>query len=114
MLYISNNDFKILTKFKDFLMKVDNYLENVPRKDMYYKDMIRNCMIEFLNYIFLISYEEDINNIKRLKGIIKSKLAMLDFMLERLYIKKYISEKALYNLGNDLVEINKMTTSWIN
>ena len=35
-------------------------------------------------------------------------------MLERLFIKKYISEKVLYKLTSKLVEINKMINSWIN
>ena len=35
-------------------------------------------------------------------------------MLERLLLKKYISEKNLYKLVTDLVEINKMVTGWLN
>ena len=35
-------------------------------------------------------------------------------MLERLLLKKYISEKNLYKLANELVEINKMVTGWLN
>ena len=35
-------------------------------------------------------------------------------MLERLLLKKYISEKNLYKLATDLVEINKMVTGWLN
>lgn len=44
---------------------------------------------------------------------IKSKIAFLDFMLERLFNKRYISEKSLYNLSTKLVEINKMVNGWL-
>ena len=32
MFKISNNDFKILGKYKEYMDKIDNVLENVPRK----------------------------------------------------------------------------------
>lgn len=35
-------------------------------------------------------------------------------MLERLLLKKFISEKNLYKLAIELVEINKMVTGWLN
>ena len=42
MFRINNNDFKILQKYKIFLMNLDNSLENIPRKDIYLKDRIKN------------------------------------------------------------------------
>ena len=39
MFRINNNDFKILQKYKTFLMNLDNSLKNIPRKDIYFKDM---------------------------------------------------------------------------
>lgn len=41
MFRINNNDFKILVKYKNFMDILDNLLENVPRKDLYFKDKIR-------------------------------------------------------------------------
>lgn len=35
-------------------------------------------------------------------------------MVERLLLKRYISEKNLYKLTTELVEINKMVTGWLN
>lgn len=104
MFRINNNDFKILIKYKDFLNELDNVLENVPRKDIFFKDKIRKEALNNLEIIMLAS----IDNAKSLYPFIKSKISFLDFMLERLYNKRYISEKALYNLFTKLVEINKM------
>ena len=67
MFRINNNDFKILQKYKIFLMNLDNSLENIPRKDMYFKDRIKNISLD----------------------VLKANIALLDFMLERLLLKKY-------------------------
>lgn len=112
MLKISNNDFKVLIKSKEFLDKIDNLLENVPRKDMYFKDRIRNISLDVLKDIMLCSY--DTNSVSEYRISIKANIALLDFCLERLLLKKYISEKALYKIGTQLVEINKMVTGWLN
>ena len=112
MFRINNNDFKILQKYKSFLMNLDNSLENIPRKDIYLKDRIKNISLDVLKDILLCSY--DTSSVKMYRTSIKANIALLDFMLERLLLKKYISEKNLYKLANELVEINKMVTGWLN
>lgn len=113
MFRINNNDFKILNKYKDFMNEVDNLLENVPRKDLFYKDKIRTIELDLLQDILKCSYQEDISNINFYKTNIKAYIATIDFLLDRLYIKQYISEKSLYKVGNNLVEINKMINGWL-
>ena len=112
MFRINNNDFKILQKYKMFLMNLDNSLENIPRKDMYFKDRIKNISLDVLKDILLCTY--DTSSVSLYRTSIKANIALLDFMLERLLLKKYISEKNLYKLATDLVEINKMVTGWLN
>ena len=112
MFRINNNDFKILQKYKIFLMNLDNSLENIPRKDMYFKDRIKNVSLDVLKDILLCSY--DTSSVSLYRTSIKANIALLDFMLERLLLKKYISEKNLYKIATDLVELNKMVTGWLN
>lgn len=112
MFRINNNDFKILQKYKSFLMNLDNSLDNIPRKDIYFKDRIKNISLDVLKDILLCSY--DTSSVKMYRTSIKANIALLDFMLERLLLKKYISEKNLYKLASELVEINKMVTGWLN
>lgn len=112
MFRINNNDFKILQKYKIFLMNLDNFLENIPRKDMYFKDRIKNVSLDVLKDILLCSY--DTSSVSSYITSIKANIALLDFMLERLSLKKYISEKNLYKIATDLVELNKMVTGWLN
>ena len=112
MFRISNNEFKVLIKSKEFLIKIDKILENVPRRDMYYKDKLRNVCDNLLENIFECSYELD-DNFNHYYKKIKSNIAQIDFMLDRLYTNKYISSTTLYRIGTDLVEINKLVTGWL-
>ena len=104
MFKISNNDFKILQKYKTFLFSLDNLLEGIPRKDMFFKDKIREISFDLLNNIFLCSYAT--GSLDDYKVVIKSDIAML--------AKRYINDTMAYKLGNQLVEINKMVTGWLN
>ena len=38
MFKIINNEFKLLHKYKEFIKNLDNLIENIPRKDYFYKD----------------------------------------------------------------------------
>ena len=38
---------------------------------------------------------------------------LIDYILERLYIKKYISKNSINKLGYKLKEINKMSSKWM-
>lgn len=109
MFKINNNVFKILQKYKSFLLDLDNTLENIPRKDMFYKDKIKETGLVLLELILEASYSEK----EKCFSEIKAKISLIDFELERLTIKKYISLKSL-EIGLQLVEINKMVTGWLN
>ena len=93
---------------------LDNILENVPRKDVYYKDKIRYVSDELLKNIFMSSYVINTHELDEYTVVIKSDIALIDFMLERLHNKRYINEKNLYKIGLMLIEINKMVTGWLN
>lgn len=110
MFRIIRNDFKIITKYKTFLSLLDNYLDNVPRRDMYYKDYIRNTSLDLLDCILRCNNDSDF---KKYYVNIMSKISLLDFLLERLYDKRYISEKNLYKISILLKEIHDMTSKWI-
>lgn len=109
MFKINNNDFKILQKYKSFLIDLDNVLENIPRKDMFYKDKIKETGLALLDLILVASYSDK----QEYFSEIKAKISLIDFELERLTIKKYISLKSLEKIGLQLVEINKMVTGWL-
>ena len=61
MYQINNKDFIILIRYKEFITYLDKVLENVPRKDMFYKDKIRKESIEVLELIIKIGFDEEKN-----------------------------------------------------
>lgn len=111
MFQIINNDFKILVKFKDFLELLDRTLENVPRKDKYYKDKIRSVCVQTLEMIITLSFLEYKDNNIEVK--LKTNISLLDFLIDRLYSLEYISEKRVYELGRSLTEILKMSSGLV-
>ena len=74
-------------------MNLDNSLENIPRKDRYFRDRIKNISLDVLKYILLCSC--DTSTVKVYRTSIKAIIALLDFMLERLLLKRYISGSKL-------------------
>lgn len=112
----SNNnakEFLILTKYKEFITMLDDVMENIPKKDIYYKNKLKEISINILYYINKTNNEEDYNKIDTYKVEIKSLIELIDYILERLYIKKYISKNSINKLGYKLIEINKMSSKWI-
>ena len=114
MFKIINNEFKLLHKYKEFIKSLDSLIENIPRKDYFYKDKIRTVSNYILELILKCNYESDNFNINYYVANIKGSIAYLDFLLDRLYDMKYINEKNLYKITLKLIEINKMVTGWIN
>lgn len=111
----SNNakEFLILTKYKEFINLLDDVIENIPKKDIYYKNKLKEISINLLYYINKTNNEEDYNKINSYKVEIKSLIELIDYILERLYIKKYISKNSINKLGYKLIEINKMSSKWM-
>ena len=111
----SNNakEFLILTKYKEFINLLDDVIENIPKKDIYYKNKLKEISINLLYYINKTNNEEDHNKINSYKVEIKSLIELIDYILERLYIKKYISKNSINKLGYKLIEINKMSSKWM-
>ena len=114
MFKIVGNDFNILNKYKIFIIELDNLIENIPRKDYFYKDKIRKVSNYILELILKCNYESDNFNINYYVTSIKGCIAYLDFLLDRLYDMKHINEKNLYKITLKLIEINKMVTGWLN
>lgn len=113
MYRINNKDFKILTTYKEFLDQLDRYLANVPRNDIYYKDLIRDISIDLLEIIVGLDKYEEILEIEKCKRQVKAKISLIDFLIDRFYSKGYISEGMCEKLALNLVNINKMVNGWI-
>ena len=105
---MNNNEFKIVIKIKDYIKIIDNYIVSIPKKELYLKNRIYNYSFDLLEEVYQMNNTKEFINNK-----LKSKISMLDYLFEYLYIKKYISEKQLEKIIFKLIEINKMISSWV-
>lgn len=48
---IRNKEFLILSKSKELLFDLDDILENVPRKDIYYKDKLKKYCYRYSAFL---------------------------------------------------------------
>ncbi len=107
-----NDNFTIALKTKKLIIHIYNLMENIPRKDYFFKDKINNTAFDLLETIYLANYSTESFELYYAK--IRNNIAFLDFLLEALYKKRYISLRQLEKEVYLLTEINKMTTKWLN
>ena len=110
---MNTSEFKIATKAKELSIIIDNLVQNIPKKDYYLKDQLRNNSIELLRIIYLLNNDDNKDNILLLNRDLKANISIIDFMLEKLYNYHYISEKILTKSIYKLTEINKMSSIWV-
>lgn len=105
-----NDRFLVVKYMKSFICSLDNMIVNFPRKDFVIKNKIISDSLDILELIYLGNSMEDN---KKIKLKILSKLSMLDFYLERSYKNKVISEKVFNKKSNELAHITKLIYGWI-
>ena len=107
-----NNNFRLINNMKKFIMSLDSFLDNYPKKELVMKDNMYKCSYEILEHIFYANQLENEPKMAVQKQIV-SKLSMLDFYLERSYKLHFISEKQCLNKSNELLVMTKMIYGWI-
>ena len=109
-----NNDdkFKIVKYVKEFILCLDDYIINFPKKEFELKNRLVNDSYELLELLYLANYL-DINDRKDIQRKIISKVNIIDFYLELSYKKHIISERQLNKLSSRLLTINKLINSWV-
>ena len=88
---INNNKFKILNLSKTLIELFENYLSNIPRKDIYYKDEIRKTLVLIFKYIIMC------NNDLVYKNNLIAEISYLDCLLEIIYEKNILMKIAYQN-----------------
>ena len=109
----SSKEFLILTKYKDFMNILDKIIENIPKKDYFYKNKLKELSIELLYFINKTNNEDNYKLISSYKLEINSLINTIDYIIERLFIKGYIAETSLKNVSYKLSEINRMSNKWL-
>ena len=87
-----NDKFTIAKYIKEFIMILDDYLINYPRKYFELRNRLVNDSYELLELVYIANY----TNIDKRKDIqIKTlmKVNLIDFYIEQSFKKRIISEK---------------------
>lgn len=95
---------------KLYILSLDKYLDNFPRKERELKNKIINNSFEILELIYLTNL---IDNKECNQKKIIAKLNVLDFCFEKSFKNKYLSEKQFNKVVNDLTKISKMVFGWM-
>lgn len=109
----SSKEFLILTKYKDFMNILDKIIENIPKKDYFYKNKLKELSIELLYSINKTNNEDNYKFISSYKVEINALINTIDYIIERLFINGYIAETSLKKVSYKLSEINRMCNKWL-
>ena len=107
-----NDKFKIARYVKDFIILLDDFLLNYPKKYFELRNRLVNDSYTLLELVYKANYQ-DLFNRKPIQIEALMKINLLDFYLEESFKKKIISEKQCLKLSNRLLTINKMLYKWM-
>lgn len=99
----------IATKIKKTIEYIEKVIINYPHSENTLKNRIIDTSYNLLEHIYRANLTKDISAMKEL--IIQ--IRMLEFFIKKSLDKKLINYKKYENIGNHLLEVNKMVNSWI-
>lgn len=109
----NNDNFNIIRYIKEFIITLDDYLINYPRREFELRNRLVNDSYELLEFVYFANYSKlDKRYDVQIKCLMK--INLIDFYIEYSFKKKIISEKQSIKLSNLLLNINKMMYGWIN
>ena len=79
------NEFLIVKNIKEFIVSLDNFLNNYPRKEYELRNRLVNTSYDLLELVYRSNYKKDY--LDRISSLI----SMLDFYLELSFKKKIIN-----------------------
>lgn len=110
---VENEKFKIIIKFKEVINLIDLYIENIPKKDIQYKNEVRSYSLKCFNDIVYMNNINDVSKLVSKRAAYCANISTLSLLLEVIYDKRYINEKNLEKYSYKVNEINKMMYAWI-
>lgn len=99
----------IVTKIKKTIDYINNVLVNFPKVEYILRNNISDNFYKLLELVYQANIHKDIFYMK--EAVVK--IRMIEYYLKISLNKKYISFKKYENIGNYLLEINKMINSWM-
>lgn len=99
----------IATRVKKTIEYMEKVLKNYPQSEIILKNKIITSCYDLLELVYRANIFKEIIYKKE----ILVKIRMIEYYIKISLDKKVLSYKKYENIGNHLLEINKMITSWI-
>lgn len=99
----------ITRKIKKTIDYIEKAIENYPHRYNSLKNKIMDSCYELLELSYQANITKDINFMKN----IIVKIRMLEYYIKTSLDKKLINYTKFENIGNYLIEINKMVNIWV-
>lgn len=115
MFELDKSKFKLLNNISQISFEINNLVENIPSKDLFYKDELRremNNIIKFIVEMNEVKSFDDKVYFENLNAKLTSSLSLIDHMLEIIYKKKYINQNNLTKIVFKLNTIQKIIYTW--
>ena len=109
----NEDKFKIVSNVKKFILDSEKLFENVPENDLFNREYFKECEIHVLLLVYTANLTTDKEDKKAVQTEIIARLSIIDFLLERAYVNKYITEKELHDYSKCLAEIIKKIKDWM-
>ena len=109
---MNNDKFVIAKNIKDFIMTLDDYLVNYPKRYYELRNKTMNDSYKLLELVYLANYKE-VEDRKPIQLEALVRINLIDFYIEESYKRKIISDKQSISISNKLFIINKMLYKWI-
>ena len=109
---MNNDKFVIAKNIKEFIMILDDYLVNYPKRYYELRNKMMNDSYKLLELVYLANYKE-VEDRKPIQLEALVRINLIDFYIEESYKRKIISDKQSTSISNKLLTINKMLYKWI-
>ena len=90
-----NDEFLVLKYIKIYILSLDEYVDNLPRKEYVLKDNIIKKSYELLELVYLCNNNNDKKN---LQNKMLTDINLLDFYIEVSFKKNILAKKSLRKL----------------
>lgn len=99
----------IATRVKKTIEYIEKVLINYPQSEIVLKNKIMSSCYDLLELVYRANIFKETIYMKE----ILVKIRMIEYYIKTSLDKKVMSYKKYENIGNNLLEINKMINSWI-
>ena len=99
--------FKILQFIREFIVRVENELENFPKKDIEIKKRIKDISYELLELVYQANMLEEVKDKIYLLVKAIAKVKMIDFLINLRYDRELLPQKKYIKLSEKLDDIIK-------